>query len=92
MRLFARVLFSSALFTLSVLSVRAHAAEETPIDVETDKPIAAETPKAPGKAELKPLSGICRDLCGDGSCQEIVCQSEGCPCEESSSSCPQDCV
>jgi hypothetical protein len=34
---------------------------------------------------------ICEDLCGDGICQEIVCMAEGCPCPESSESCPQDC-
>src|SRR5262245_10070607 len=23
---------------------------------------------------------ICKDLCGDGECQEIVCLGSGCPC------------
>lgn len=36
-------------------------------------------------------TSFCKDLCGDDVCQEIVCQAEGCPCSESSSSCPQDC-
>ncbi|MFA7088229.1 MAG: hypothetical protein WC146_02715 [Patescibacteria group bacterium] len=35
---------------------------------------------------------ICEDLCGDGSCQEIVCLGQGCPCAESPTSCPQDCA
>lgn len=34
---------------------------------------------------------ICRDQCGDGVCQEIVCMGEGCPCSENRSSCPKDC-
>lgn len=33
----------------------------------------------------------CKDLCGDGRCQEIVCLSIGCPCAETSDSCPKDC-
>lgn len=33
----------------------------------------------------------CQNLCGDGSCQEVVCLAIGCPCAESASSCPQDC-
>lgn len=34
---------------------------------------------------------ICRDSCGDGICQEYVCQATGCPCSETSNSCPVDC-
>jgi len=33
----------------------------------------------------------CKDMCGDGQCQEIVCQALGCPCAESPASCPTDC-
>ncbi len=33
----------------------------------------------------------CKDLCGDGICQEIVCLAIGCPCAETKGSCPQDC-
>jgi len=33
----------------------------------------------------------CKDLCGDGTCQEIVCMAVGCPCPESAASCPVDC-
>jgi hypothetical protein len=36
-------------------------------------------------------SSGCKDLCGDGQCQEIVCMAVGCPCPESPASCPQDC-
>lgn len=35
--------------------------------------------------------GTCQDLCGDGICQEVVCEAIGCPCAETSMSCPQDC-
>ncbi len=33
----------------------------------------------------------CKDLCGDGTCQEIVCMAIGCPCAESPERCPSDC-
>ena len=34
---------------------------------------------------------LCVDRCGNKSCEEIVCQGEGCPCAESASNCPSDC-
>ncbi|MEK7183010.1 MAG: Gmad2 immunoglobulin-like domain-containing protein [Patescibacteria group bacterium] len=37
-------------------------------------------------------NAICVDSCGNGTCEEIVCMGTGCPCVESGSSCPQDCV
>lgn len=33
----------------------------------------------------------CKNLCGDNQCQEVVCQAIGCPCAETTSTCPQDC-
>lgn len=33
----------------------------------------------------------CKDLCGNGHCEEIVCMAIGCPCAESHESCPADC-
>jgi hypothetical protein len=33
----------------------------------------------------------CKDLCGNGRCEEIVCMAVGCPCGETTASCPQDC-
>jgi len=33
----------------------------------------------------------CKDLCGNGICQEVVCLAIGCPCAETAESCPQDC-
>jgi putative hemolysin len=35
---------------------------------------------------------FCKDLCGDGFCQEIVCSAIGCPCSETPESCPLDCI
>lgn len=35
--------------------------------------------------------GGCTDQCGDGICQEIACQGEGCPCIENEQICSQDC-
>jgi len=37
-------------------------------------------------------TGVCRDLCGDGVCQEVVCMAVGCPCPETPQTCPQDCL
>lgn len=34
----------------------------------------------------------CKDQCGDGFCQEIVCMAIGCPCAETPQSCPDDCA
>jgi len=34
----------------------------------------------------------CKNLCGDGTCEEVVCMAIGCPCAESAQSCPQDCA
>lgn len=40
---------------------------------------------------LAPENKICVDQCGDGTCAEMVCMAEGCPCAETHQSCPQDC-
>lgn len=43
---------------------------------------------------VKPKSDLkraCQDKCGDGVCQEIVCMAVGCPCSESTTTCPSDC-
>jgi len=34
---------------------------------------------------------FCKDLCGDGQCQEVVCEAVGCPCSETHETCPEDC-
>lgn len=34
---------------------------------------------------------VCKDMCGDGVCQEIVCMAVGCPCPETPETCPIDC-
>jgi len=34
---------------------------------------------------------VCLDLCGNGTCEEIVCTAIGCPCPETPATCPQDC-
>ncbi|MFA5406254.1 MAG: DUF333 domain-containing protein [Candidatus Nanoarchaeia archaeon] len=36
-------------------------------------------------------ASVCRDLCGDGTCQEVVCEAVGCPCAENNTNCPEDC-
>ena len=40
---------------------------------------------------IKAARAACKDLCGDGKCQEIVCMAVGCPCAESADTCPADC-
>ena len=49
-----------------------------------------------GKCQKAPEPGpqekACKDHCGDGICQEMVCLALGCPCSENSESCPQDCT
>jgi len=42
-------------------------------------------------ANQPPKSDTCQNLCGDGICQEVVCEAIGCPCPETPESCPQDC-
>lgn len=44
--------------------------------------------------QIKPSgkTKACKDLCGNGTCQEIVCMAIGCPCAETKESCPQDCA
>ena len=39
----------------------------------------------------KTASLQCKDLCGDGVCQKIVCMGDNCPCAETTQSCSQDC-
>jgi hypothetical protein len=43
--------------------------------------------------EFAPCPGeeTCENLCGDGTCQEIVCMAVGYPCAETKDSCPSDC-
>ena len=44
-------------------------------------------------AAVKDAAGepACRDQCGNGVCEQIVCMAIGCPCAESAASCPVDC-
>ena len=42
--------------------------------------------------DVPQLEKLCIDRCGDGTCQEIVCLGEGCPCAETSTSCAKDCA
>lgn len=34
---------------------------------------------------------VCKEICGDGVCNEIACMAVGCPCPESRETCPEDC-
>ena len=52
---------------------------------------AADYPKE-GKGIADSVKSLCTNHCGDGTCQEMVCMGEGCPCAESISNCPTDCT
>jgi putative hemolysin len=43
------------------------------------------------RGECKKGEKICKDLCGNGTCEEIVCMAVGCPCAETAKTCPEDC-
>jgi hypothetical protein len=50
--------------------------------------------RADSDAKVKSASAtesICHDLCGNDSCEEIVCLGSSCPCPEDYKKCPQDC-
>lgn len=44
------------------------------------------------RGECKQDENFCKDLCGDGTCEEVVCEAVGCPCAETPESCPEDCT
>ena len=43
------------------------------------------------QARARNTERACKDLCGNGRCEEMVCMAVGCPCAESHASCPTDC-
>ena len=43
-----------------------------------------------GECDIDSAS-TCKNLCGDGECQGMVCQAIGCPCAESAENCAIDC-
>jgi uncharacterized membrane protein YkoI len=57
------------------------------ITTSKPEPVEIEIKKS---SEAQRVEG-CKDLCGDGICQEVVCMAIGCPCPETPTSCPQDC-
>jgi putative hemolysin len=44
------------------------------------------------RQECKMGEKLCRDFCGDGACQELVCMAIGCPCAENENNCLIDCT
>ncbi len=63
------------------------------IPIPPEKPVPERpAPERPAPERPAPLPGIgCKDLCGDGICQEVVCLAIGCPCPETPETCPKDC-
>lgn len=39
----------------------------------------------------KRKAAICVDNCGNGTCEEMVCMGQGCPCAENKNNCKLDC-
>lgn len=52
---------------------------------------ATESGETEPKKESSGSGRVCEDECGNGICEEIVCQAVGCPCSETAISCPEDC-
>jgi uncharacterized protein len=50
-----------------------------------------ENPIQPPESGAEAPGQNCKNLCGDGVCQEIVCLSTGCPCAENAATCQSDC-
>lgn len=50
------------------------------------------TNNQPSDEKIEPTDhSVCKDTCGNGKCDEIVCMGSGCPCAETATSCPADC-
>jgi len=64
---------------LEAISTNVPLTEVKPVEIEIIR-----------STEMPTVEG-CKDLCGDGVCQEIVCMAIGCPCPETPASCPADC-
>ena len=58
---------------------------------KTQKPIKELIQESDQESKGESKGSSCKDLCGDGVCQEMVCQALGCPCPENGNSCPNDC-
>lgn len=73
------------------------AVQEKPLPIVSPTPSPTPIPPIPLPTTGTPTSTItpspaaCVDTCGDGVCQSLVCQGEGCVCAESAASCPSDC-
>jgi len=67
-----------------------------PIEIQKISPVEIEQENlnvAPNfsKSPYSESGRWCKDLCGDGICQEITCMAIGCPCPETPKTCPEDC-
>jgi len=67
----------------------ASAPSETP--GESLSPSPSLNPDEYQPSSPKDSPAICQNLCGDGTCQRIVCMGSDCPCAETIISCPIDC-
>jgi len=63
------------------------------LPVTESSPRQCRTPDGSSFVEEIPTvsPSVCLDLCGNGTCEEIVCTAIGCPCPETPATCPQDC-
>lgn len=60
----------------------------TPAPYGACYPAISPSPSPSPKPTPKPL---CVNQCGNGTCEEMVCLGEKCPCPENPDICPQDC-
>jgi len=70
--------------------------EVIPIEIQKVSPVEIEqeglnvTPNF-SKSPYSESGHWCKNLCGDGICQEVTCMAIGCPCPETLKTCPEDC-
>lgn len=46
----------------------------------------------PNEQPAQKGDSLCKDKCGNGTCEQIVCLGSTCPCAETPASCPEDCA
>lgn len=80
------LLASIALVSGSAITGKVYEISPTTIAVHSVEPGGT---GEPGK--IISTGGACIDRCGDGVCQEVVCEATTCPCAENARTCPQDC-
>jgi hypothetical protein len=92
--LFGGMLMRKAILVLMLIALVAGCTQQAkvPSDQGTFEPVDDGTSEPSVPQTNEDMQNACVDRCGDGNCDEIVCQAEGCPCAETELSCPEDCI